>query len=361
MDSISPTALRKLTRELYTLKNDPPEGVRLVLNEDSMTDIQAWIQGPEGTPYEGGCFRLKIQLSTDFPNTPPKCFFITKIFHPNVSKQGDVCVSTLKKDWKKDLGIRHILLVIKCLLIFPNPESALNEEAGRQLLERYDDYAKHARLMTSIHARSVGQDIFATQEADYINTDAAICDSNNENHSQQDSITKSSFLNVGAGRNTLPQPSDSSGPDAPSLEQALRISAAVIGELNQPLTRDSNDSSVSDIIYSAKTTSVHESTGTALSLKRKLPQEERSAEQAGHSKHHLVGCSNRQTLQGLPTYHNQTPAWSNHSLKQPAGHTKHDILKDKIQDSAFKTAIGAKSISNSKNLVENRKKTLRRL
>ncbi|KAJ1966974.1 hypothetical protein H4R35_006850, partial [Dimargaris xerosporica] len=41
---------------------------------------------------------------------------------------------------------------VKCLLIVPNPESALNEEAGKLLLERYDDYAKHARLMTSIHA-----------------------------------------------------------------------------------------------------------------------------------------------------------------------------------------------------------------
>lgn len=34
----------------------------------------------------------------------------------------------------------------------PNPESALNEEAGKLLLERYEDYFKHAQLMTSIHA-----------------------------------------------------------------------------------------------------------------------------------------------------------------------------------------------------------------
>jgi len=39
------------------------------------------------------------------------------------------------------------------LLIAPNPESSLNEEAGRLLLEKYEDYAKHARLFTDIHAR----------------------------------------------------------------------------------------------------------------------------------------------------------------------------------------------------------------
>ena len=77
---------------------------------------------------------------------------MTKIFHPNVSSTGDICVSTLKKDWKPDLGISHVLLVIKCLLIVPNPESALNEEAGKLLLEDYEAYAKHAKLMTTIHA-----------------------------------------------------------------------------------------------------------------------------------------------------------------------------------------------------------------
>lgn len=41
----------------------------------------------------------------------------------------------------------------RCLLIEPFPESALNEEAGKLLLENYEEYAKHAKLMTSIHAQ----------------------------------------------------------------------------------------------------------------------------------------------------------------------------------------------------------------
>ena len=40
-------------------------------------------------------------------------FFTTKIFHPNVASNGEICVNTLKKDWKSDLGIKHILLVQK--------------------------------------------------------------------------------------------------------------------------------------------------------------------------------------------------------------------------------------------------------
>jgi len=42
--------------------------------------------------------------------------------------------------------------VIKCLLIVPFPESALNEEAGKLFMENYQDYFKHAKLMTDLHA-----------------------------------------------------------------------------------------------------------------------------------------------------------------------------------------------------------------
>ena len=38
-------------------------------------------------------------------------FFLTKIFHPNVAKNGAICVNTLKRDWKPDNGLKHILLV----------------------------------------------------------------------------------------------------------------------------------------------------------------------------------------------------------------------------------------------------------
>lgn len=38
------------------------------------------------------------------------------------------------------------------MLIVPNAESALNEEAGKMLLDRYDDYSQRAKMMTEIHA-----------------------------------------------------------------------------------------------------------------------------------------------------------------------------------------------------------------
>jgi ubiquitin-conjugating enzyme E2 S len=61
-------------------------------------------------------------------------------------------VNTLKKDWAPTHGIRHILMVVRCLLIAPFPESALNEEAAKMLLEQYDEYFRRAKMLTGIHA-----------------------------------------------------------------------------------------------------------------------------------------------------------------------------------------------------------------
>ena len=68
---------------------------------------------------------------------------------------GEICVNTLKKDWKPGHDLRHVLMVIRCLLIEPFPESALNEDAAKLMLENYDEYFKRAQMLTNIHALSL--------------------------------------------------------------------------------------------------------------------------------------------------------------------------------------------------------------
>ncbi|KAB2627038.1 ubiquitin-conjugating enzyme E2 22-like [Pyrus ussuriensis x Pyrus communis] len=138
------------------------EGIQVGLNDDDFSIINADIKGYDlglavGTPYENGVFRMKLLLSRDFPHSPPKGYFLTKIFHPN---NDEICVNTLKKDWNPCLRLRHVLIissldgsVVRCLLIEPFPESPLNEQAGNMLLENYEKYARHARLYTGLHAK----------------------------------------------------------------------------------------------------------------------------------------------------------------------------------------------------------------
>jgi hypothetical protein len=39
---------------LVTLRQDPPEGVRIVVDEEDLTNIEGWVQGP------GKCSRLML-------------------------------------------------------------------------------------------------------------------------------------------------------------------------------------------------------------------------------------------------------------------------------------------------------------
>ncbi|XP_039059203.1 ubiquitin-conjugating enzyme E2 22-like [Hibiscus syriacus] len=152
-ENLPPNVIKQLAKELKSLDESPPEGIKVSVNDDDFSIIYADIEGPAGTPYENGVFRMKLLLSHDFPHSPPKGYFLTKIFHPNIATNGEICVNTLKKDWNPSLGLRHVLIVVRCLLIEPFPESALNEQAGKMLLENYDEYARHARLYTGIHAK----------------------------------------------------------------------------------------------------------------------------------------------------------------------------------------------------------------
>ena len=112
------------------------------------------LTGPQGTPYTDGLWKLHLKIPSDYPKSPPKAAFKTKIYHPNVEEStGSVCLDTLKRDWQPKLTLRDILITISCLLINPNPDSALNSEAGKLLQEDFESFARKARLMTSIHAR----------------------------------------------------------------------------------------------------------------------------------------------------------------------------------------------------------------
>lgn len=151
-ENLPPNVIKQLAKELKNLDETPPEGIQVGVDDNNFSIIYADIEGPAGTPYENGIFHMKLILSHDFPHSPPKGYFLTKIFHPNIAANGEICVNALKKDWNPSLGLRHVLMVIRCLLIEPFPESALNEQAGKLLLENYEEYARHARIYTGIHA-----------------------------------------------------------------------------------------------------------------------------------------------------------------------------------------------------------------
>ncbi|XP_076893199.1 ubiquitin-conjugating enzyme E2 22-like isoform X2 [Bidens hawaiensis] len=211
-ENLPPNVIKQLARELKNLDETPPEGIKVGVNDDDFSTIFADIEGPAGTPYENGVFRMKLILSRDFPHSPPKGYFLTKIFHPNIASNGEICVNTLKRDWNPTLGLRHVLIVVRCLLIEPFPESALNEQAGKMLLENYDEYAKHARLYTGIHAlkpkpKFKSESTTAAVNVDQTNTAVCIVDPKGASGQEPPTAVLSTVVEIGVSSGSAAAPS----------------------------------------------------------------------------------------------------------------------------------------------------------
>ncbi|CCX12347.1 Similar to Ubiquitin-conjugating enzyme E2 S; acc. no. A7SE05 [Pyronema omphalodes CBS 100304] len=148
-------ARRRLARDHAALRESlPPDFFFAGEPSDDLRGVTVHLAGPTSTPYEPGVFAIILRIPDTYPVDPPKANFQTKIYHPNVDmRTGDVCVETLKRDWKPTLTLKDVLSTIRCLLVYPNPDSSLNEEAGKMLQEGYNVFQKHARMMTEVYAR----------------------------------------------------------------------------------------------------------------------------------------------------------------------------------------------------------------
>lgn len=160
--------MRRLMREVATLRTSPPDGLRIVTNEEDILDIVGIIAGPgepiaslsaifhiptdtgpnqrerhmkEDTSESSSSLRRSFRLLRRsvsasrivnawlmWPCTVSIGTMLTKIFHPNVSKSGEICVNTLKKDWKREYGIAHILITVRVL---PCDNGSLMPTVGR--------------------------------------------------------------------------------------------------------------------------------------------------------------------------------------------------------------------------------------
>ena len=79
---------------------------------DDLTQLNLFLAGPEETPYSNGLWKVSLKLPEDYPKSPPKAYFRTRIWHPNVEENtGSICVDTLKRDWEPILTLRDVLIV----------------------------------------------------------------------------------------------------------------------------------------------------------------------------------------------------------------------------------------------------------
>ena len=143
---------------------------------------QACIFGPDETLWEGGTFFLRyafhfflfvvnwislslsqiletawttnnecrIEFTSEYPNKPPIFKFQTKMFHPNIYKDGKICLDILQNKWSPGFNISAVLTSIQSLLPDPNPDSPANPEASNMFTDDKEEYAKRVRERDAI-------------------------------------------------------------------------------------------------------------------------------------------------------------------------------------------------------------------
>ena len=162
-------AFKKLKREFEEINERADVPFTVGLLDDS--DLMHWevlLVGPENTIYEGGIFRAVIDFPADYPNSPPKMTFTSPMWHPNIFKNGSVCISILHppvvdhtnlmermdEKWRPVLGVKEIVLSVLSILCAPNLESPANVDAAIEYKGNYEGYKKRVRAMLDEDARA---------------------------------------------------------------------------------------------------------------------------------------------------------------------------------------------------------------
>lgn len=146
--------LSRIYKELAEIHRDRHlSGVDVELYGDDMTHMRGTVAGPSGTPYEGGFFSVDISLPAAYPFEPPKMFFLTKVWHPNVSSQnGAICLDILKDQWSPALTLKAALLSLQALLSTPQADDPQDAVVAQQYLKNYATFVGTARYWTEAFA-----------------------------------------------------------------------------------------------------------------------------------------------------------------------------------------------------------------
>ena len=143
---------KRLQAELKEIITNPPTNCSAGPIGDNLFEWQATIIGPEGSPYHGGIFYLKIDFPDNYPFKPPKIVFTTKIYHCNINSNGAICLDILKNQWSPALTISKVLLSICSLMDDANPNDPLVHEIADLLKKNKALHDETARLWTMNYA-----------------------------------------------------------------------------------------------------------------------------------------------------------------------------------------------------------------
>ncbi|KAJ7792463.1 hypothetical protein B0H14DRAFT_167033 [Mycena olivaceomarginata] len=138
--------MKRIMREIKAVVADPHPHIDVYFNDSDMSFLKVILEAPtdvENCPYKGGTFLLTCDLPAGYPRDPPQVRFVTFIMHPNVSKQGKVCIAELGRLWSSDITLKEIFSLVYGTLLTPDLENPLEIQASLK-------YCTWSRLLSSL-------------------------------------------------------------------------------------------------------------------------------------------------------------------------------------------------------------------
>eukprot|EP00854_Cymbomonas_tetramitiformis_P010799 gene10799-12775_t len=124
----SPGELR-LQKDISELNLARTTSIRFPNGKDKLLQFEVSISPDEGY-HKGGSFVFSFDVSPSYPHEAPKVKCMTKVYHPNIDLDGNVCLNILREDWKPVLSINSIIYGLQFLFMDPNPDDPLNRDAA---------------------------------------------------------------------------------------------------------------------------------------------------------------------------------------------------------------------------------------
>ena len=117
-------------------------------------------KGPKESLYEGGNWKLHIQLPENYPYKSPSIGFVNRIYHPNVDERsGTICLDVINQTWMPTFELKNIFEeFLPQLLLYPNPSDPLNADAADLLLHHKKKYEEKVKKYVKLYANDKEND-----------------------------------------------------------------------------------------------------------------------------------------------------------------------------------------------------------